>query len=180
MLPLHLLSPPVNFERFNDKVRLASDEEVSIGKHQFEYLFLVWQSGTVYVHCSFSITTLCSGQCYVDVCKDGLCGASPVSLSNSVNMADTPRLKEISSLHPPMKLAKLLNGQLLLYKVFTGRGLEEMKEGNKLVSLFHLRHCVHECAAGGIKCQLLSRQPGSGLCQTVILSCQSTLFISLM
>ena len=79
------------------------------------------------------------------MCKDGLCGAGPVSLSNSVNMADAPRLKEISYHPPPMKLAKLLNGQLLLCKVFTGRGLEEMKEGNKLVSLFHLRYCVHEC-----------------------------------
>lgn len=70
--------------------------------------------------------------------KDGLCGAGPVSLSNSVNMADSPRLEEILSQqnHPPaMKLAKLLNGQLLLCKVFTGRGLEEMKEGRRLVFL---------------------------------------------
>ena len=43
----------LNFERFNDKVRLVSDDEVSVGKHQFEYLFLVWQSGTVlYVNCT--------------------------------------------------------------------------------------------------------------------------------
>ena len=38
------------FERFNDKVHLILDEEVSmatssVGKHQFDYLFLVWQSG---------------------------------------------------------------------------------------------------------------------------------------
>ena len=47
------LPPPLNFERFNDKVRLVSDDEVSVGKHQFEYLFLVWQSGTVlYVNCA--------------------------------------------------------------------------------------------------------------------------------
>jgi hypothetical protein len=90
----------------------------------------------------------------VDVCKDGLCGAGPVSLSNSVNMADAPRLEEISSLQnlpPPMKLAKLLNGQLLLCKVFTGQGLEEMKEGNRLVfSLFYLRHSVDDYA---VKCR---------------------------
>ena len=72
----------------------------------------------------------------MDVSKDGLCGAGPVSLSNSVNMADAPRLEEILSQqnHPSsMKLAKLLNGQLLLCKVFTGRGLEEIKEGRRLV-----------------------------------------------
>ena len=50
---LSTFSLPLNFERFNDKVRLVSDDEVSVGKHQFEYLFLVWQSGTVlYVHCA--------------------------------------------------------------------------------------------------------------------------------
>lgn len=72
----------------------------------------------------------------MDVCKDGLYKAGPVSLSNSVNIADSPRLEEILSLrdHPPaMKLAKALNGQLLLCKVFTGQGLEEVKESNRLV-----------------------------------------------
>ena len=71
----------------------------------------------------------------MDVCKNGLCEDGPISLSNSVNMADAPRLEDISSRHdhlPAMKLAKLLNGQLLLCKVFTGQGLE-LEDGNKLV-----------------------------------------------
>ena len=72
----------------------------------------------------------------MDVSKDGLYGTGPVSLSNSVNMADAPRLEEILSWQnqpPAIKLAKLLNGQLLLCKIFTGRGLEEMKEVRRLV-----------------------------------------------
>ena len=79
------------------------------------------------------------------MCKDGLCGVGPVSLSNSVNNADAPRLEEISSLqnHPPaMKLANLLNGQLLLCKVFTGRGLQEIKEGSRLVYLSPIHDTV--------------------------------------
>ena len=76
----------------------------------------------------------------MDVCKDGLCGIGPISLSNSVNMADAPRLEEIlkQSYLPAMKLAKLLNGLLLLCKVFTGKGLQEMKASNRFVSLFCL------------------------------------------
>ena len=96
----------------------------------------------------------------MDVCKGGLCGGGPVSLSNSVNMADAPRLEEISTQNhlPAMKLAKLLNGQLLLCKVFTGKGLEEMKEGSRLVfSLLSttLWSCIVYCevqAAPTVKC----------------------------
>ena len=80
----------------------------------------------------------------MDMCKDGLCGVGPVSLSNSVNIADAPRLEEISlQNHPPtMKLANLLNGQLLLCKVFTGRGLQEIKEGSRLVHLSPIHDTV--------------------------------------
>ena len=64
-----------------------------------------------------------TGQSYLDLCKVGLASGGLISLSNSVNLADAPRLDKISATHtfqaPALKLANLLRGKLLLCKVFT-------------------------------------------------------------
>lgn len=59
-----------------------------------------------------------------------------ITLSNSVNLADAPRLKDMSLRHSQcqeLKLANALNGQLLLCKVFIGQSVE-MKDNKVLVS----------------------------------------------
>ena len=74
-------------------------------------------------HVLYTVT----GQIYLDLCKVGLPSGGLISLSNSVNLADAPRLEEVSMTHfqaPGLKFAKLLSGKLLLCKVFIKQSRE--------------------------------------------------------
>lgn len=81
----------------------------------------------------------------MDLCKLGLSKEVPISLTNSVNVADAPRLEEILSMKsclPAERLAKVLDGQLLLCKVFV-ESLEIKRLGCTLLSFdFALIHDV--------------------------------------
>ena len=124
--------------RFNDKLTLSEGDQMfpmttgSQNKCLFDYLFLVWKPGMCKARLNFSLyndtcTCILTGQSYLDFCKEGLPNDGLISLSNSVNLADAPRLAEISVTHfqtPALKLAKVLNGKLLLCKVFTKQSKE--------------------------------------------------------
>ena len=103
--------------------------------HLFDYLFLVWKSG-IYNFIIYFVnknypTLIMAGQVCVDLCKDGLPNEGFISLSNSVNLADAPRLGHLSPQDGPlsaMELAKISSGKLLLCKVFIGQSAQVEQE----------------------------------------------------
>ena len=77
-------------------------------------------------------TLIVLGPSYLDVCKDGPKADGLISLSNSVNSADAPRLEKLSTMTKE-KLAELLNGRLLLCKVFVGHKIKAREDQLSLV-----------------------------------------------
>ena len=135
-----------------------------------------------------------TGQSLVDLCKHGLSSSGLISLSNSVNLADAPRLEEVSLTHRDslaLRLAKLLSGKLLLCKVFIGQ-CREIQTGQRLVTWWLYLHSYtnrNELHSGPsmqrklmyiivTNHQVWSRRPGSGLLMMQILCYLSTLFTS--
>ena len=90
------------------------------------------------------------GPPYLDVCKDGPKADGLISLSNSVNLADAPRLDKLSRRGSTVtmtkgKLAELLNGKLLLCKVLVGHKIEAREDQLSLVLVYVCFRCLLTC-----------------------------------
>ena len=93
---------------------------------------------------SSQMTLIVLGPSYLEVCKDGPKTDGLISLSNSVNSADAPRLEKLSSTltMSKEKHAQLLHGRLLLCKVFVGHKVEAREDQLSLVLVYYYVYCV--------------------------------------